>query len=210
MNIDLTELAKGDVYRLMIQTIVPRPIAWVLSDSRSSEKSDRDSFNLAPFSYFNGISSDPPTMMISVGKKVDGSKKDTWRNIEERDEFVIHIASPDLAEAVTKSAASLAHGESEIDAGGLELTEFDGSSLPRVVGPKIAMACRLATILEYGETPQGIIFGEIRSMWVDDAIASTDEKGRVQIDAAGLAPLARLGGNDYAELGSILTVERPR
>ena len=209
MNIDLAGLSKGDVYRLMIQAIVPRPIAWVLSDSGTNEGGG-PVWNLAPFSYFNGISSEPPTIMLSIGKKADGSKKDTWRNIEEREHFVVHIASPELAPALTASAASLEHGQSEVDAGALETISFEGSRLPRVVGPKIAFACRRHKIVEIGSGPQGVIFGEVQQMWLDDSICATDSDGRIQVDATRLSPLARLGGNDYAALGETITVARPK
>ena len=82
MHFDLSELSPNRVYYTMIQTLVPRPIAWVLTDNGN------DSFNLAPFSYFNGVASDPPLLMISVGKKPDGTLKDTRTNIIERNEFV--------------------------------------------------------------------------------------------------------------------------
>jgi flavin reductase (DIM6/NTAB) family NADH-FMN oxidoreductase RutF len=202
MDIDLSTLPKGQVYRLMIQTIVPRPVAWVLSDNGDG------GFNLAPFSYFNGITSDPPIVMISVGHKRDGSKKDTWRNIEERDDFVVHITPTDLAPAMTATSASLPHGESELDASGLETTDLAGFRLPRIIGPRIAFGCRKHQIVEVGAAKQGVIFGEIVRTWIDDDIVSADAKG-ILVDAKKLDPLARLGGNDYGSLGEVFTVDRP-
>ena len=108
MLIDLTALSPSQIYHTMIQTVVPRPIAWVLSDNGD------DSFNLAPFSYFNAVSSRPPIVSLSIGLKKDGSDKDTRRNIKERSHFVIHIPHVEQAQLVTDSAAALAHGESEI------------------------------------------------------------------------------------------------
>ena len=95
MDLDLSTLDPKTIYQTMIQCIVPRPIAWVLTDN-----GDR-SFNLAPFSYFNGVSSRPPIISISAGKKRDGSKKDTWKNIEERTLFVVHLAQTDHAPLVS-------------------------------------------------------------------------------------------------------------
>jgi flavin reductase (DIM6/NTAB) family NADH-FMN oxidoreductase RutF len=91
MLLDFTRLPEHEIHRVMLQTIVPRPIAWMLSDNGDG------GYNLAPFSYFSGITSEPPLSMISAGRKADGSRKDTWRNIEERADFVVHIASPPLA-----------------------------------------------------------------------------------------------------------------
>ena len=89
MILDLSELKPAQVYFQMIQTLIPRPIAWVLSEIEAGK------YNLAPFSYFNAISSNPPIVMFSVGKKPDGSDKDTHRNIAERKHFTIHIGDSD-------------------------------------------------------------------------------------------------------------------
>ncbi len=203
MNVHFSQLSSSQVYHCMIQMIVPRPIAWVLSDSGDER------WNLAPFSYFNGITSTPPMCMLSVGHKPDGTRKDTWVNIDEREEFVVHVSSPEMAADLTRSAAILPHGTSEVEVGGLELASFPGQRLPRVVGPKVAMFCRKHRIVELGEAPQGVIFGEIDAVWLDDAIA-TQDGSRLRIDAQKLDPLARLGADDYAGLGEVFTVERPR
>ena len=202
MDVLFSKLSPSQVYHCMIQLIVPRPVAWVLSDSGG------ECWNLAPFSYFNGISSAPPLCMLSIGHKPDGARKDTWINIDERDEFVVHISSPPLAEDVSRSAAALPHGASEVDAGGLQLAAFPGQRLPRVVGPKAALFCRKHRIVELGDGPQGVIFGEIQAAWLDDAIAANDGS-RLRVDAQELDPLARLGGDDYAGLGEVFTVARP-
>jgi flavin reductase (DIM6/NTAB) family NADH-FMN oxidoreductase RutF len=202
MHLSFDELSPGQIYHLMIQTIVPRPIAWVLSDNGD------DSFNLAPFSYFNGICSAPPLCMISVGHKRDGSKKDTWRNIEERDDYVLHIGSTEHAEMISATSASLPHGDSEITANELSTTPLDGSRLPRLVGPRVAFACRKHRILELGDGPQGVIFGEITAAWIDDAVV-LEAGDKPRLDPRKLDPLSRLGGNDYGVLGDVRSVERP-
>ncbi len=140
MYIDLSELSPNQVYYSMIQTLVPRPVAWVLSDNGTRSASGAASYNLAPFSYFTGISSKPPTIMISVGKKPDGSFKDTRVNIEARGQFVVHIAHRELAPSVTESSRTLAHGESELDRLDLDLADFADFRLPRIAGCRVAMA----------------------------------------------------------------------
>ena len=87
MYIDFGKMTAQQVYITMTQTIVPRPIAWVLSENPDQ------SLNLAPYSYFNAVCSDPPLLMISAGVKPDGATKDTRDNIRDRKEFVVHIAS---------------------------------------------------------------------------------------------------------------------
>ena len=106
MQINLDSLSPARAYHLMIQSIVPRPIAWVLSDNGDT------TLNLAPFSYFNAVCSDPPVLMLSIGRKPDGSDKDTARNIVERSQFVVHIPHREMALEVTESSRPLPFGES--------------------------------------------------------------------------------------------------
>ncbi|GAK20463.1 hypothetical protein JCM19052_955 [Vibrio sp. JCM 19052] len=145
MNIDLSTLAPTQVYHLMTQTVIPRPIAWVLTDS------GEQNFNLAPFSYFTAVSSRPPLLMISVGKKPNGDIKDTTRNALETGKLVIHIAPNDLADKVTLSSATLVHGESELETTQLETVDFQGFELPRLEGAPIAFGCKLHEVIEMGE-----------------------------------------------------------
>ncbi len=204
MRIELDQLPGRDVYGLMIQTIIPRPIAWILSDNGDK------TFNLAPFSYFNGVTSRPPTLSISIGRKRDKSKKDTWRNIEERGHFVVHIASTDMAEPLAATAASLEFGDSEVTQNDLQLIDEPDWSLPRLSKSRIALLCRKYQIIEIGEAPQGLVIGEIKSAWVCDEIASETEGSNLPaIDASRLNPLARLGGDDYSQITEPFTVKRP-
>lgn len=203
MDLDLSSLSKGEIHRLLTQCILPRPVAWVLSDNGNG------TYNLAPFSYFSGLSSAPPLLLISVGRKPGGARKDTWVNVVERDDFVVHIPPRELAEAVTQTSATLPHGESELDLTGLATVPMEGSRLPRVVGPKIALACRKYQVIEVGDGPQGLILGEIRRLHLDDDVARREGESLL-IDPLKVNPVARLGGNDYGFLGDILTVPRPK
>jgi len=204
MRIELDQLQGRDVYGLMIQTIVPRPIAWVLSDNGDQ------SYNLAPFSYFNGVTSRPPTLSISIGRKRDRSKKDTWRNIEERGHFVVYVASTEMAPPVAATAASLEFGESEVTQNGLELTDEEGWNLPRLATARIALLCERYQIIEIGEAPQGLVIGEIKSAWISEEVATEQTDSDIpQVNAAALNPLARLGGDDYAGITESFTVHRP-
>ena len=203
MIFDAAALGPARFYPLMLQTIVPRPIAWVLSPNADG------TFNVAPFSFFNGVSSEPPLLMISVARRDDGARKDTWTNIAERDEFVVHIPPVSQAAAVVATSASLPAGVSELDVARLETARVDGETLPRIVGPRAALFCRRHRIVEMGEEGVGVIFGEIRRLWVEDA-AVTIAGGRTTIDPAALDPLSRLGGKGYAGLGTVFEMERPR
>ncbi|NIY83170.1 flavin reductase family protein [Vibrio hepatarius] len=203
MNIDLSTLAPTQIYHLMTQTIIPRPIAWVLTESGD------ENYNLAPFSYFTPVSSNPPLMMFSVGKKPGGEVKDTTRNALETGRMVVHIASVDFADAVTQSAATLEHGESEIDLAGVELVEFDGCELPRIKDCPIAFGCKLFEVKEIGETPQSLIFAEIENIYIDPQVIG-EREDRVVVDALQVNPLSRLGGSQYAVLEKTFSVARPK
>jgi len=203
MDIDLQTLPPRDIYGFMIQAILPRPIAWVLSDNGTG------SYNLAPFSYFNGVSSRPPTLSISIGKKRGGSKKDTWRNIEERSHFVVHIAGADMAPLVSATSASLEFGESEIERNGIGLHQDPDWPLPRVAQAKIALLCERHQIVEIGDGPQGLVIGKILRAYLAEDIVGKDADGDLSISVDALNPLARLGGDDYAALAKPFTVSRP-
>ena len=199
----MADLSPNQVYGAMIQTIIPRPIAWVLSDNGNN------SHNLAPFSYFNGVAGDPPLISISIGQKQKGVKKDTWVNIEERSNFVINIASPALAESVTASAASLPFGESEIDAGNIKTTSVENWPLPRVQDCNLAFYCTKHQIIEIGNAPQGLVIGEIKEIYVRDDLLQ-EKDGRMFIDPKQVDPLGRLGGISYGTLGEAFAVKRPK
>jgi flavin reductase (DIM6/NTAB) family NADH-FMN oxidoreductase RutF len=203
VDIDLNELSPGQIYATMTQALIPRPIAWVLSENESG------SYNLAPFSYFTGISSRPPLLMLSIGKKPDGAPKDTLANIQARRDFVVHIAHSGQIEPLNNSAAVYGAGVSEVDELGLELAELKGSRLPRLAECRLAMACELHEIVEMGEVPQALIFGRINSIYVDDAVGETDAKGRFKINASKLDPLGRLGVGEYSGFGEVIPLGSP-
>ncbi|SIS77024.1 flavin reductase family protein [Neptunomonas antarctica] len=203
MLLDLDLISRNAVYHTLTQVIIPRPVAWVLSEHQNGQ------YNLAPFSYFSAVCSDPPIMMISVGKKPDGSEKDTYRNIIEREQFIIHIAGSELAESVTKSSAVLDAGVSEIELCDLHTTPVEGFPLPRIIGPKIAMSCRFYEEKQIGSSGQHLLFGQVEKVWLDDGIVSIDENGRIKVNASIVDPLGRLGGNEYTTFGEILDISRP-
>ncbi|MDX1921113.1 MAG: flavin reductase family protein [Candidatus Caenarcaniphilales bacterium] len=192
MIINTKEKTSAENYHLMTQTIVPRPIAWVISDNGN------ESFNLAPFSYFNAVCTEPPLIMLSISKKKDNLgepiKKDTWINIEERKNFVINISSVEMKDSVLKTAEALPFGQSELEYAGLETVAFDDEIIfPRLKDCKIAFYCSLFQIIELGPLPQGLILGEIHKVFVDDSIVSVADNGRVSVDPFALNPLGRLG-----------------
>lgn len=204
MQLDFSEFTASQRYHLMTQTIIPRPIAWALTDS------DNGSYNLAPFSYFTAVSSDPALLMLSVGKKSNGDDKDTLTNIIHNKKMVIHIAAVDQAELVTKTAATLAHGESELEGTNLTTVPFDGFSLPRLAQCDIAFACELYEIKALGDGAQTLIFVEIKQLYVNERVTVKDAKDRLKVEADKVSPLSRLGGGEYAAIAEPFSLQRPQ
>jgi flavin reductase (DIM6/NTAB) family NADH-FMN oxidoreductase RutF len=204
MNLNIAELSPNQRYHLMTQTIIPRPIAWALTDSGNS------SFNLAPFSYFTAVSSAPPILMLSVGKKPNGDSKDTLVNIINNKQVVIHIASAQHAALVTQTSQTLTHGESELTEAKIATTEFVGFSLPRIAQCDIAYGCELYEIKELGDVPQSLIFVEVKQVYINDKVADIDNKQRIKVHADKISPLSRLGGGEYATIDKPFEIERPK
>ncbi len=202
MLIDCNQHSPDQLYFLLNQLVIPRPVAWVLSDNGNSV------YNLAPFSFFNAVTGNPPILMLSVGWKDEAMRKDTWVNINERKNFVVHIPCGEQVHDVSNSSSVLDHGVSEIDKFHIPLEHLEGWPLPKVKGAKVAFLCEKYAIHEIGNDPQGLILGKINRIWIDEEAVSQN-KDRIIIDPLKVNPLARLGRNHYALLGEILTVQKP-
>ena len=184
MIIDPSELETHSVYKLLIGAVVPRPIAWV------SSRSHDGIFNLAPYSFFNVVSREPPMLAFSVGPRTGGEDyaKDTLTNIRESQEFVINIVSMDLANAMQETAINYPPEVDEFEQAGVTPAPCVVVDTPRVAEAKISMECTLETVLELGT--DHLVIGLMQRYHVEDAIISN---GR--IDTRGLDPLGRLAGN---------------
>lgn len=201
MQLDFSTLTPLEAYRWLASTVTPRPIAWVSSLSASGVA------NLAPFSFFQVISDDPPTLMVNVGSRDDGSLKDTLRNVQETGELVIHLVPFAFAEAMNATAAPLAYTVSEFEACGIEHEPSLRVAPPRVKGTPVAFECRL---LEAQPFPRDnpnchLIFAEVLLAHIDDAVLT--EQGRVDTQVLDL--VGRLGGSAYVRTRDIFNMVRP-
>lgn len=201
MHIEMSDLNPVQTYATMTQTLVPRPIAWVLTEN------DAGNYNLAPFSYFNGVSSDPPMVMFSVGVQADGSIKDTRHNLEQRKDCIIHIAHREMAAEMTATSATMARDRSELSELGLATTTMPGSSLPRLSSARVAYEASLADVKMIGQ--QWLAFLELKQLYLADSVVGKDAKGRLKVLADKLDPIGRLGGGEYVMAGEIVTIARP-
>lgn len=216
MIINFSAHSPSQRYHLMTQTIIPRPIAWVLTQSNVvGDKDEASSINLAPFSYFTAVSSEPAILMLSIGKKPNGDFKDTIVNTLKNKKLVIHIASTQQAALVTATAATLEHGESELNAirqttnPALNTVPFEGFSLPRLEECDIAYGCEFYESKELGDSPQTLLFVEVKQLYLNPKVIEVQEHNRIKIHADAVAPLARLGANEYAGITKPFKVERP-
>lgn len=201
MLLDFSSLSPRDAYGWMISTILPRPIAWVSTISAEGRT------NLAPFSFFQGVTANPPTLMFSPVNMRDGTKKDTVRNLEAVPEFVVNLVPYALAEQMNATAAALPYGESEAEAFGIATAPSVGVRPPRVLASPVAFECTLERVVEIGSGPLAahVVFGRIQLAHVADGVL--DDTGRP--DPGKLDLIGRLGGQSYTRTTVRFDLERP-
>ncbi|WP_102273874.1 flavin reductase family protein [Cytobacillus massiliigabonensis] len=201
LSIDPESMSERENYKLLIGSIIPRPIAFVTTMSKDGV------LNGAPFSYFTIVSSNPPMISLSI-QRSNGKMKDTARNILESKEFVIHIVDEQNVEKINQTAASLSSEQSEVEAVDLTPVQSMRISVPGVKESKIRMECIVEQSLELGgtDTPGcDLVIGRVVQFHIEDGIY---DKGR--IDPKGLAAISRLAGQSYAKIGEIFEIERPK
>jgi flavin reductase (DIM6/NTAB) family NADH-FMN oxidoreductase RutF len=183
--------------------VAPRPIGWV-----STRGADGRS-NLAPFSYYNLASLDPPIVMFAPNEKdAGGNPKDTLRNIRDTGEFVVNVVSWELRLAMNLTSTPLECGDSEFLLAGLKEAPSVLVKPPRVAECPAALECRLIQIVALPSRPGGrqshAVFGEIVGVHVQDTIIKDG-----LVDVLKIAPMARLGGTDYTSVEQIVVIPRP-
>ena len=201
LSIDPLQNTERENYKFLIGSIIPRPIAFVTTISRDHV------LNGAPFSYFNIVSSNPPMISLAI-QRSEGRHKDTAKNILDSKEFVVHIVDEKNVEMVNKTAANLPSNQSEIELANFTPVESEKVSVPGVQEAKIRMECVLENSLEFvGSDSPGcdLIIGKVVQFHIESEIY---EKGR--IDPKGLGAVSRLAGHNYAKIGEIFSIERPK
>ena len=195
MVVDYSDKVLTQRYQLMAQSIIPRPIGWVVTECHGV-------VNLAPFSYFIGLSSEPATMLISVGHKSDGSQKDTLKNLRESKKCTICMVDRTLFEKMHLSSKELESGISEADTFDIALSRGQTGFPPRVVGTPTAFFCELYQEIELKGSKTIPLIVEIKYQYIDeDAIVDLD-KMQIEFD-----PVARIG-KSYALLGEVLNAPK--
>jgi flavin reductase (DIM6/NTAB) family NADH-FMN oxidoreductase RutF len=201
-SIDPVNLSDRDNYKLLIGSIIPRPIAFVTTLSSGGV------VNAAPFSYFNIVSSNPPLLSIAVQRK-NGQPKDTARNAITIGQFVVHISDETYITQINETAASLPPEESEVSLAGLNLVASAKVAVPGIAEARIRMECVLEQAIPLGgkdgdHPSTDLLIGRVVHYHFDQAVYNNG-----YIDATALKPVSRLAGNTYAKLGEQFEIARP-
>lgn len=190
-------------YNPLKACVAPRPIGWITTTNAAGR------VNLAPFSFFNLLSYDPPFVMFSAGShEGDGGKKDTVANIEATGEFVYNMATWAQKDQMNTTAMIIDHAVDEMAAAGLEPLPSTLVRPPRVKGSPVHFECRLhQVVLLPGRLPSSlhhVVIGQVVAVHIEDEALTAD--GRV--DLVKLRPIARLGYKDYASVESVFQMEK--
>ena len=189
MLIDYRDKELTQRYQLMAQTIIPRPIAWIVTQNRQGV------VNIAPFSYFMGLSSEPATMIVSIGHKSDGSEKDTLKNIKENKKCTICMVDEAHLKAMHFSSKELNANESEAIAFDIKTQEIVKDFPPMIEGVPSAFFCEFYQEIDLKGSKTIPLIVEIKEQFIDERILTDKEKITLDYE-----PVARVG-KSYALLG---------
>jgi flavin reductase (DIM6/NTAB) family NADH-FMN oxidoreductase RutF len=202
LHIDPASEAPESIYRLMIGVIVPRPIAFVSSIDANGVR------NLAPFSYFNGCSTNPPVVCFTTAVRPGPRpQKDTLENVLATHEFVVNIVSEDFADRMNAASAEVPPDVDEFELSGLTPIPSELVRPPRVAESRVHMECRLRQVIRISDLPGGgnLILGDVVRIHVDPAIL---QNGKVDPDK--LCAIGRMGGPTYVRTHDRFDMPRPK
>lgn len=190
----LIDYASTDIslYKLMSQSIIPRPIAWIVTENEGV-------LNIAPFSYFTGLSSNPPTMIVSVGHKSDGTPKDTLANLRKHKKCTLCMVFEDHLEPMHLSSQELEHTKSEAETFDISTEKVLEDFPPMIKDVPVAFFCELFDEISLGQSKTIPLILEIKQQFIDDRVITDTEKMGIDFD-----PVARVG-RSYKFLGETAT-----
>jgi flavin reductase (DIM6/NTAB) family NADH-FMN oxidoreductase RutF len=202
MELDPRNLDARSRHLLLSGLIVPRPIGWISSVAADG------TLNLAPYSFFNLVSSAPPTLIVSIGMR-DGREKDTLANARATQELVVNLVSRSLVEAMNATAIESPPEHDEFAFAALTPTPSARVRPPRVAQAHAHLECRVTEVIpiadDDGRVANHALFARVIHVHVDDALFTPPHR----IDVRTLDPIARLAGDEYAALGEIFAIARP-
>lgn len=203
MEIIPSSLPWQSIYKLMIGSIVPRPIGWISTVDAAGRP------NLAPFSFFNAAGANPPHVLFCpMIRDTDGQSKDTLRNVRATGEFVVNIVSEPIVAQMNITSTEFPAQVNEFEAAGLTPAPSLTVRPPRVAESSMHYECQVAQILDLGHEPGAgsVVIGRVLHIHVADELLS----GKDKIDIAALQPVGRLAGNGYCRVApALFNLARP-
>lgn len=200
MQYNTKETDSSALYKLLTGTIIPRPIGWI------STVDNQGNNNLAPFSYFNMVSSDPPCVMFST-RRDNNTNKDTLNNVLQNGEFVVNLVTQNVVEQMNTTSQAVAPTVDEFELAGV--TPIDSVSIQpkRVKESLVNFECEMIHHYFIDNDSNGgacVVIGKIKTMHIDDSILLENNK----INLETYKPVARLAGSNYGMLGEIFSIKR--
>ena len=200
MQLTLSELSPGKRYHVLSSLVVPRPIAWVTTLNEDGQ------VNAAPFSYFQLMGENPPLVVLGIGKRSDGSAKDSFRNIRRSREFVINIVTEENVEVMNLCGTDFPPGVSEVQALGLKTEPSTVVKPPRLaIAPAQLEARELQTLLIGGNQ---VIMGELVVAHIRDEFIDADTL-HVHTEKMGMVGRLQGGGGGYSRTRDRFELPRP-
>jgi flavin reductase (DIM6/NTAB) family NADH-FMN oxidoreductase RutF len=200
MHFDLSQTSSAITYKLLAASIVPRPIAWLVTQSPEGD------INAAPFSFFNVMGPEPPIVAVGINKDSERGTKDSARNILATGEFVVNLVTVALAKQMNLTAIDAPFGINELDLAGLTTVPSMTIKPPRIAQSPVALECVSETVLETGPH-QYVVIGAVRGIHIDDQFVRDPARGHV--DTVALDLLGRTFGSGYVRLTDRFDMQRP-
>jgi flavin reductase (DIM6/NTAB) family NADH-FMN oxidoreductase RutF len=199
MLFDFKEIPGNECYKLLVSTVTPRPIAWVVTQNKEGV------LNVGAFSFFNAVSGEPPVVVIGVGSHRHGRPKDTRVNIVETGQFVVNLVSEENAAQMNITAIEFDYGIDELQQAGLTPVPSTRVKPPRIAESPVSMECELIQIVDLGET--GVVLGRILAMHVRDEMVL--DAAKHYIDTPKLKLIGRMHGRGwYARTSDLFEMPR--
>lgn len=200
MLFDFAAIPARERYKLLLSVVVPRPIAWVVTQDTHGR------LNAAPFSFFNAFASDPPVIGIGIGSHDIGRPKDTRRNIRETKQFVVNLVSEEMAEPMNITAIDFEHGISELIHAGLGTVPSLHVKPPHIAASPAAMECELMQIVDLG-SESALVLGRVLAMDVREEFVI--DAAKHYIDTPNLKLIGRMHGSGwYARTSDLFEMPR--
>ncbi|WP_430463688.1 flavin reductase family protein [Tabrizicola sp.] len=198
---DMDAVEEPIAYKLLAATIMPRPIAWVVTQDQEGR------INAAPYSFFNAMGSEPPTVVLGIQSDTGRGFKDTAANIHATGEFVINLVPESMAPAMNITALDAPPGMNELDIAGLEAVPSTQVKPPRIKGSPVAFECVLHSSVVTGPY-QTVVIGRVKAVHIDDRFVLNKERAHIDTPALGL--VGRSYGSTYVRTQDSFDLVRPK